>query len=361
MKFKNIMIVITTTFVTLGAVTVSYGQIFRGQDAFYEYRISPSNHVRYYIHTNNTNNYSNHTSALNIAVRKFDEIDGANIGFSQSDNDTAVVEMDSCSSSKEEWLGLTQTNYSDSGEVIRSQVFLNDYSIKKFNLTKEQLYEVSLHELGHSFGLMHQDQIDELDTIMCPYISGDRPGVTDLRKIDKENIKSTYPLEYDFQNHWAENAIQLAMDEDWVAKSNTFRPNDPITRAEFVKVFNRVFGLSNKSGKVFNDTINHWAKDEIDIAVTNGVCSGKSLVEFKPNDFLTREEAAVMISNYKKIADENYDKLNNYKDKDQVSIWAKSSVEGVIEKGYMGAGGSYFNPKGKITRAEAVVALSRVK
>jgi len=51
----------------------------------------------------------------------------------------------------------------------------------------------------------------------------------------------------------------------------------------------------------------------------------------------------------------------NYKDNNQVSSWAKDSVEGVIEKGYMGAGGVYFNPKGKMTRSEAVVALSRVK
>ncbi|HSQ89396.1 hypothetical protein [Romboutsia sp.] len=49
-----------------------------------------------------------------------------------------------------------------------------------------------------------------------------------------------------------------------------------------------------------------------------------------------------MILNYKKIADINYDKLNNYKDKNQVSIWAKGSVEGIVEKGYMGAGGIYF-------------------
>ena len=151
------------------------------------------------------------------------------------------------------------------------------------------------------------------------------------------------------------------MNKGWVVTTNIFRPNDSITRAEFVKVFNRVYGLSSKSGKVFDDTINHWAKDEIDIAVTNGVCQGVSLLEFKPNDVLTREQAATMLSNYEKIADENHDKLNNYTDNDQVSSWAKNSVEGVIEKGYMGAGGVYFNPKGKITRAEVVVIFSRVK
>jgi len=68
-----------------------------------------------------------------------------------------------------------------------------------------------------------------------------------------------------------------------------------------------------------------------------------------------------MIANYKKLADINHDKLNKYKDKSQVSSWAKNSVEGMIEREYMsGYSDGTFKPKGKITRAEAVVTLSRV-
>ena len=183
MKFKNIILTISTVFITLGGSTLSYGQILRGQEAFYEYRIAPSNDVKYYIYTNNTDKYLNHTSALNNAIQKFDEIDRSNIGFSKSDNsDTAVIEMNSCSSSKEEWLGLAETNFYNNGEVVKSKVSLNDYPMKQFNLTKEQIYEVSLHELGHSFGLMHQNQLHELETLMVPYIVASRPGVVDLRE-----------------------------------------------------------------------------------------------------------------------------------------------------------------------------------
>ena len=49
-------------------------------------------------------------------------------------------------------------------------------------------------------------------------------------------------------------------------QDNTFRPNNSITRAEFIKIFNKYFGLNKKSGKTFKDTSTHWAKDEIDIA-----------------------------------------------------------------------------------------------
>ena len=180
-----------------------------------------------------------------------------------------------------------------------------------------------------------------------------------LVSIPKNEIQFT-----DIRGHWAEKNIVDFVSKGYVSGYNdgTFRPNNKITRAEFVKILNKVFELTKSSGKVFNDTKTHWAKYDIDIAVTNGVCSGKSATEFKPNDAITREEAAVMISNYKKISDNNFDKINKYKDSSKVASWAKPGVEGVIEKGYMsGYLDNTYRPKNKITRAEAVATLIRIK
>jgi hypothetical protein len=168
----------------------------------------------------------------------------------------------------------------------------------------------------------------------------------------------------DISGHWAEAVIRDFINKGYVGgySDSTFKPNNSITRAEFVTIVDNYFGLTQSSGKVFSDTSTHWAKTSIDIAVTNGVCNGKTATEFKPNDPITREEAAVMISNYKKLSDANHDKLNKFTDKSQVSIWAKDGVEGIIENGYMGGySDNTFKPKNKITRAEAVVTLSRVK
>ena len=180
-----------------------------------------------------------------------------------------------------------------------------------------------------------------------------------LASIPKNEIQFT-----DIKGHWAEFNIVDFVSKGYVSgySDGTFKPNNNITRAEFVKILNKVFGLTKSSGKVFSDTKTHWAKHDIDIAVTNGVCNGKTTTEFKPNDAITREEAAVMISNYKKIADNNFDKINKYKDASKVASWAKPGVEGVIEKGYMsGYSDNTFKPKNKITRAEAVATLSRIK
>lgn len=182
---------------------------------------------------------------------------------------------------------------------------------------------------------------------------------------DKDNtIKHDTIVFNDVYNHWAKNTINLFVRDGYINGygDNTFRPDNSITRAEFVKILNKYFGLKKGSGKVFNDTKKHWAKDEIDIAVTNGVCQGVSKEEFMPDEPITREQASVMISNFRKIADTNNDKMKKFSDYKDISVWAISSVEGILESGYMnGYPDNTFKPKSNMTRAEALVTLSRIK
>lgn len=168
----------------------------------------------------------------------------------------------------------------------------------------------------------------------------------------------------DISGHWAEQSIKDFIEKGYIGgyEDKTFRPNNSITRAEFVKIFNRYFGLTKKSGVVFSDTVNHWAKDDIDIAVTNGIANGVSETQFSPNALLTREQAAKMISNYLKLEDSNHDKISKFNDSTSISSWAKDSVEGVVENGYMGGyEDKTYRPKNNITRAEAVSTLSRLQ
>lgn len=168
----------------------------------------------------------------------------------------------------------------------------------------------------------------------------------------------------DINNHWAKSSIDRFVEGGYIKgySDNTFRPNSNITRAEFVAIFNKYFGLTSKSGKVFSDTIGHWAQSEIDIAVTNNIVNGVNANEFKPNSYLTREQAAVIINNYLNLPNENGYVVNKYIDSNRISSWAKLSVEGVLIKGYMGGySDNTFRPLDNITRAEAVVVLDRIK
>ena len=169
----------------------------------------------------------------------------------------------------------------------------------------------------------------------------------------------------DVLGHWAEDTIFDFYKNGYINgySDNSFNPNGKITRAEFVKILNKYFNLSKTSGITFNDvSSSHWAKNEIDIAVTNGICKGVSSTEFAPDVPITREQAAVMIANYLNIKDTNYDKLSKFNDKNNVSSWAKSSIEALLERGYLtGTSSTTLSAKNNTTRAESVTLLSRIK
>ena len=165
------------------------------------------------------------------------------------------------------------------------------------------------------------------------------------------------------QDYWAYSQIQDFVKKGYIEGygDNTFRPEKPIKRNEFIKIFNQVFGLTNKSGIVFDDTKDNWAKDEIDIAVTNGVAQGIGSNKFEPEEYITREAAVKMLANYMKIEDKNHDKIKRFPDYNEISDWARDAFEGNIEKGYIqGTDEGKLAPNNNITRAEVVTLLSRV-
>ena len=165
------------------------------------------------------------------------------------------------------------------------------------------------------------------------------------------------------QDYWAYSQIQDFVKKGYIEGygDNTFRPQGPIKRNEFVKIFNKVFGLTNKSGIVFDDTKDNWAKDEIDIAVTNGVAQGIGANKFEPEEYITREAAVKMLANYMKIEDKNHDKIKRFPDYNEISDWARDAFEGNFEKGYIqGTDEGKLAPKNNITRAEVVTLLGRV-
>ena len=169
---------------------------------------------------------------------------------------------------------------------------------------------------------------------------------------------------WDIENHWAQNEIIDFTNKGYLngKLDGGFHPQDAITRAEFVKVINRMFGLTSTSGVTFTDVQNgYWAKNEIDIAVTNGVAQGDGMGNFEPEKPITRQEAAKMIANYLKISDTNHDKILKFPDYNQVANWAINELEAVIERGYIkGDDLGMLSPRANMTRAEAIVMLSRI-
>lgn len=164
----------------------------------------------------------------------------------------------------------------------------------------------------------------------------------------------------DIAGHWAEkNILQLAgLGAIGGYSDGTFKPNNNITRAEFVTVLVKAFKLQQQDGgKVFSDTTNHWAKDNIATATFYGIVSGLGETSFGPNEPITREQMSVMIGNAAKPSPASVQP--SYKDNASISAWAKESVAAVVQKGIMnGYPDATFRPKNYATRAEAVTVIT---
>ena len=168
----------------------------------------------------------------------------------------------------------------------------------------------------------------------------------------------------DIYGHWAKKEINQFISSGYVNgyEDGTFRPDNSITRAEFVKLVNKYFGFNNKENIKFSDiNANDWYYNDVCIASKAGYINGYEDKTFKPNKTITREEVSKILVSIKNQQDVNYDKLNKYPDKNKVSNWAKPYVEGAIEQGYLkGNDLGFLNPTNNITRAESITILSRV-
>lgn len=80
-------------------------------------------------------------------------------------------------------------------------------------------------------------------------------------------------------------------------EDGTFRPNQPVSRAEFVVLLSRVHELE-AGEKSFPDVPkNHWAHDAIAAAGAAGWINGYEDGTFRPNQSVKRIEAVKMINN----------------------------------------------------------------
>ncbi len=191
----------------------------------------------------------------------------------------------------------------------------------------------------------------------------DSKGATTSKTINvivKEKIEFN-----DISGHWAEKTINSFVEKGFINgyDDKTFKPDNSMTRAEFVRVVNNIFGYDQKGTEQFDDVNeNDWFYSDICIGINMGYINGKSKEIFAPNDNITRQEVAMILTNIMNNKDNNLDKLNSFTDGHQTDEWAKPSVEGAIESGYLnGYGDKTIRAKGNITRAEAISMLSRVK
>ncbi|WP_334077152.1 S-layer homology domain-containing protein [Paenibacillus sanfengchensis] len=164
----------------------------------------------------------------------------------------------------------------------------------------------------------------------------------------------------DLKGHWAGEALSRWVEQGMISgyADGKIRPDQPVTRAEWMAMVNARFGFSVKERSAsFSDVQPAaWYSAHTATAVRQGYITGYADGTLRPNAPVTRAEAAAMLGRLGKLGPA----AGTASFKDALPAWSKEAVGSVVDAGWMtGYPDGTFHGVGKLTRAEAVVTLDR--
>lgn len=142
--------------------------------------------------------------------------------------------------------------------------------------------------------------------------------------------------------------------------ANTFTPNNKITRAELAVMIARALDLQPAQTTTFTDVKGKWYESAVQANYEVGIITGTANDTFSPNEFVTREQGAVMMARALKYVDENVQltKIYPYEDGAKISKYSAEDVFLLRELNIMtGSENNKFNPKDYLTRAQMAKVL----
>ena len=189
---------------------------------------------------------------------------------------------------------------------------------------------------------------------------------TGVKKTYKVTVKLTdLPFRDVIVSDWFYSSVKYTYQNGIIsgATSTEFRPNAKITRGMIVTILWRMEGSPKVTGvKDFTDVKGQYYYDAVRWAAKYGVVNGYGDGRFGPNANITREQLATILCNYSKYKKKYTSSTVNtskYKDWNRVSSYARASMQWAIAKGVVTGkdNGTRVDPLGTASRGEAAVMI----
>ena len=174
----------------------------------------------------------------------------------------------------------------------------------------------------------------------------------------------------DVTKNWAYPGIQYCVTHGIMGGmgDGTFAPTGTTTRAQIVQILYNLEGTPAVSGTTpFTDLTANWYKPAILWAYQNNVVAGTSSTTFDPERPVTREQIAVILTQYmfhvlKMERTWTPADLNKFPDGAQVSSWAKEAMQDAVALGLINGtkasdGVVYLDPQGSAQRQQVATIL----
>ena len=174
----------------------------------------------------------------------------------------------------------------------------------------------------------------------------------------------------DVTKNWAYPGIQYCVTHGIMGGmgNGTFAPTGTTTRAQIVQILYNLEGTPAVSGTTpFTDLTANWYKPAILWAYQNNVVAGKSPTTFDPEGPVTREQIALILTQYmfhvlKMNRTWTPADLSAFPDGANVSRWAKEAMQDAVALGLINGtkasdGLVYLDPQGSATRQQVATIL----
>ena len=174
----------------------------------------------------------------------------------------------------------------------------------------------------------------------------------------------------DVTKNWAYPGIQYCVTHGIMGGmgDGTFAPTGTTTRAQIVQILYNLEGTPAVSGTTpFADLTANWYKPAILWAYQNNVVAGTSPTTFAPDQPVTREQIAVILTQYmfhvlKMERTWTPADLSTFPDGANVSSWAKEAMQDAVALGLINGtkapdGKVYLDPQGSAARQQVATIL----
>ena len=151
--------------------------------------------------------------------------------------------------------------------------------------------------------------------------------------------------------------------------NHLFYPGSAITRADFIVMLDRAFGMSealdsgliDSNGTFVDVPGNTYYSKSVTAAKAFGVATGTDDNRFMPDQNMTRQDAMVFL---KRTLDRTQltlpaGNLSGYSDIDQISSYAREAVSALVNARVISGSNGKLSPTANVTRAEMAVMLYR--
>jgi hypothetical protein len=203
-------------------------------------------------------------------------------------------------------------------------------------------------------------------------------GMNDFVLMDGDEIEVLYTADYEKEpgmslpytdvswDHWAYTAIKRMYTRGLMVGVNetTFAPGQEMSRAMLaVILYARAGQPAVEAANPFTDVpADSWYTDAVIWAADNGIVSGFGDGAFRPNDALTRAQAAVMLCAFAAFTQDDVTvraDLSAYSDAGQIPSWAMDAMQWANARQLIiGRDSAHLAPTAATTRAEMASILS---